>query len=114
MFIFCKSASEFLKPIEGVLVPKLTSSKSAEGEAKRRMLTVGKDSHEDHITAAVFVGERCRARSETFFLTCCFSMIDSTLAGVPRTRRDKRLHGRDLRDNQSRRPQESPLQSFRW
>ena len=81
-----------MTPVESVLLLKLPSAKSAECEAKRRKVTVtvAKDGHEDHITATVPVGERGRVKSKTFS-DMMFPMIDSTLAGVPRTCRDKRV-----------------------
>ena len=83
---FCdESRDALLTPIEGVPFPKLTSAKSAEWEAQRRKVTVGKNGHEDHITAMVPVGERGRAGSRMFLDVLLFSIIDSTLAGVPRT-----------------------------
>ena len=64
-----ESLDALLTPIEGVLLLKLTSAKSAECEAKRRKdaVTVGKYGHADHITATVPVGERGRARLKTVF-----------------------------------------------
>ena len=87
-----ESFDALLTPIGSVPLLKLTSAKSVECDAKRRKVTVtiGKDGHEDHITATVQVGESGRARSKTF-VDMLFSMIDSTLPGVPRTCRDKRV-----------------------
>ena len=112
-----------LTPIEDVSLLKLTSVKSVESDAKRRkvIVTVGKDGHEDHITATVPVGERRRARSET--VVDMLLLIDSTFAGVPRTCRHKRVVGQILceafmfatcRTINLAGDRERPCLSFRW